>query len=101
MYNIIDKTLLCIVDYYSKFNDVMKANGLSADSQIRVVKVVFAEFGLPKTVSDTGTNFIYDKFRQFCMQLNIKQVITLSYHYQCTRKVEAFIKITECTIKVP
>ena len=77
-----NKTLFCIVDYYSKFPVVKKAYGFSADNLIRAVKIVFAEFGLPKkTVSDAATNFISDKFRQFCRQLSKEQPITLSYQY--------------------
>ena len=61
---------------------VKKTDGLSSDELIRVVKIMFAEFRLPKKIfSDTGTNFISDKFRQFCRQLNIEQVIIPSYHH--------------------
>ena len=64
--------LLCIVDYYSKFPIVKKADGLSADDLTRGAKIVFTEFGLPKKiVSDAGKNFISDCFIQFCRQLNI------------------------------
>ena len=40
--------LLCIVDYYNKFLVVKKTCGLSADSLIQAVKIVFVYFGLPK-----------------------------------------------------
>ena len=65
-------TLLCIVDYFTKFPFVKKTSDLSAESLIKSVKIVFEEVGLPeKIVLDTGTNFKSDKFRQFCRQLNI------------------------------
>ena len=76
-------TLLFIVDYYSIFPVVKKTDGLSAGNLIRAVKIVFAEFGLPKKlVSDVGMNFISDKLRQLCRQCNIEQAITSSYHHQ-------------------
>ena len=79
IFTIKNNTLLCIVDYHSKFPVVMKTDSLSGDNLIRMVKIVFAEFGLPKKiVSDAGTNFIQDKFRQFCRQLNTEQAITSS-----------------------
>ena len=78
-----NNTLLCIVDYYSKFPVVKKTNGLSADNMFGVVKILFAKFGLPKKiVSDAGTNFTSGKFRQFCRQLNIEWAITSSCHHQ-------------------
>ena len=82
-------TLLLIVDYYSKFPVVRNIDGLSADNLSRVVKIVFAEFWLPrKGVPDAGTSFISDKFRQFCRNLNIEQTITSSYHHQSKGQVE-------------
>ena len=56
--------LVCIVDHYSKFPVVKKADGLLADCLITVAKIVFTGFGLPmKFVSDASTNFISDKFK--------------------------------------
>ena len=42
--------LLCIVDYYSKFSVVKMEDGLLAYNLFRVVKIVFADFGLPKKI---------------------------------------------------
>ena len=42
-----NKTLLCIVDYYSKFPFSKRANGLTTDDLIRGTKLMFVEFGLP------------------------------------------------------
>ena len=62
IFTIENNTLLHIVDYYSKFPVVKKTNGLLAENMIKVVKIVFAEFGLPKKiVSDVGTNFISEQ----------------------------------------
>ena len=70
-----NNALLCIEDLF--------CCDLSADNLIRIVKIVFAEFGLPKKIlTDAGTNFILEHFTQFCRQLNIQQAITSSYHYQ-------------------
>ena len=61
MFSITNKTLLCIVPYYTKFPIMKKADGLSADDLIRAAKIVLAQSGLPKKiVSDAGTNFISD-----------------------------------------
>ena len=40
------KTLLCIVDYHSKFLIVKKS--LSADELVQMTKLIFAEYGFPK-----------------------------------------------------
>ena len=41
---------LCVVDYYSKFSIMQRADGLSADDLMRTAKFVFAEFGLSKKI---------------------------------------------------
>ena len=54
IFPIINNTLPCIIDYYSKFPIVQKVDGLSADDLISAAKIVFAECGLPKKIiSDT------------------------------------------------
>ena len=53
--------LLCIVNYYSKFPIMKKADGLLADNLFRAVRIVFTEFRqTKKKVSDEGTKFISD-----------------------------------------
>ena len=41
-------TSLYIVDYYNKFPVVKNTDDLLADNLIKVVKIVFVEFGLQK-----------------------------------------------------
>ena len=41
------KNYLCIVDYNSKFLVIKRLEGLSAESLIRTVKIIFAEYGKP------------------------------------------------------
>ena len=73
-----NETLLCIVDYYRKFLIVKRADSLAADDQLKAAKIVFAEFGLPmKIISNADTNFTSEKFRQFCEEVNIAQVINI------------------------
>ena len=100
IFSINNNRLLCIVDYYSKFPIVEKADGFSADDLIRAAEIVLAEFGLPKKiVSDAGMNFISDHFKQFCGQLSLEQAITSSFHHQSNGQVEACIKFVKNTIK--
>ena len=61
IFSINNETSLCIVDYYSMFPVMKRADGLSAHALIRAAKIVFTEFGLPrKIVSDTSMNFMAD-----------------------------------------
>ena len=94
-----NNTYLCIVDYFSKFQVVKKAEDMSADSLILTCKDIFSEFGLLKKMSDMGGNFISDKFKQFCKNMSIEKATSSSYHHQSNRQVEACIKFIKHTMK--
>ena len=72
-----NKNYLCIVDYHSKFPVVKRLEGLSAESLITTIKVIFTEYGIPhKLMSDTGMNFISDKFQKFCNSISVEQAVS-------------------------
>ena len=95
-----NKNYLCIVVYHSKFPEIKRMEGLSAENLITTVKIIFAECGIPcRLMSDAGSNFVSEKFRSFCSSLNIEQAVSSLYHHQSNRQVEACIKFIKCTIK--
>ena len=62
-----NRNYLCIVDFHKKFPVIRKIKDVSADSLIVTCKIMFLEYGLPKEImSDSGGNFISDKFKAFC-----------------------------------
>ena len=95
-----NKHYLCIVDYNSKFPVIKRLEGLSVENLINMVKVIFTEYGKTwKIMSDAGTNFISDRFWQFCKSINVEQVISSAYHHVSNGQVEACIKFIKCTFK--
>ena len=91
---------LCVVDYNSKFPIVRKLQGLLTEHLINAVTAIFAEYGiLQKIMSNAGTNFVSERFRQFCKSINIEQAVSLAYHHQSNGQVEACIKLIKCTFK--
>ena len=95
-----NKYYLYVVDYYSKFPVVKRLEGLSAESLIAAMKVIFTEYGKPHEVmSGTGTNFVSDKFWTFCNSINVEQAVSLAYHHQSNGQVKACIKFIKCTLK--
>ena len=50
-------------------------------------------------MSDSGSNFVWDKFKTFCKILNIEQAFSSSYHHQSNWQVEACIKFVQCKLK--
>ena len=91
---------MCIVDYNSKFLIVKRLEGLLGENLTNAVKIMFMEYGIPqKIMSDTGTNFVSDRFLQFCKTINVEQAISSTYHHQSNRQVEACIKLIKPTFK--
>ena len=63
MFQLNNKYYLCTVDCHSKFSEVKKVEGLSADSLVSTFKVVLSEYGIPKRVmSDAGGDTSYFLF---------------------------------------
>ena len=100
MYSILIIKTLCVVDYNSKFPVLKRLEGLSGESLINTVKIIFSKYGIPqKIISGVGTNFISDRFRQFCKTINVEQPVSLAYCHQSNGQVEACIKFVKCTFK--
>ena len=88
------------MDYNSKFLVVKKLKGLSAESLITTTKIIFAEYGIPqKMMSDASTNFVSDRFHQFCKSINIEQAASSAYHHQSNEQVKARKKFIKSTFK--
>ena len=95
-----NKTLLSIIDYYSKFPVVNKANSLTTDDLVKEAKITFPKFGLSKKIiPDAGMNFTSYAVRQFGRQMNTEQAITSSYHHWSNGQVEMCIKFVKSKIK--
>ena len=101
MFTFHNRNYLCIVDYHSKFPAIRKTEDLPAYSSILTCKIIFfSEYGLPKKIiSDSGNNFISDKFKTFCRSLNKEQTVSSSYYHQRNGQVEACIRFMKQTLK--
>ena len=93
-----NNTLLCNGDYYSKIPVVKKTDSLLAHNVLRAFEICLQNLGFQK-VLNAGTNFISDKFVQFCRQLYNEQAIISSTHNQSNGQVEPSTKFVKCTIK--
>ena len=61
---------------------------------------MFAEYRLPrKVMSDASTNFISQKFQEFCSKLKIHHAVSSQYNHQNSGQVEACITFVKCTMK--
>ena len=83
IFHLSNKNYSCIIDYHSKFPVIKRMEGLSTESLSTTMKVIFVECSIPhRLMSDTGTNFVSEKFRGYCSRLTIEQAVPSSYHHQ-------------------
>lgn len=61
-----NKEFLVVVDYYSKFFEVVQLNSTSSKAIINHMKAIFARFGIPeKVISDNGPQYSSHEFENF------------------------------------
>jgi transposase InsO family protein len=64
--------LLVTVDYYSRYYEVDIMKSITAERTIERLKVIFARFGMPRTIRcDNGPQFDSEDFKTFCRQNDI------------------------------
>jgi len=72
---------LLVVDYFSKYPEVIPVQSKSAYSTIKEMKAIFARHGIPNTVIADNMPFHSKEFYQFSKEWNFT-LITSSLRYQ-------------------
>lgn len=58
---------LLIVDYFSKYVEIIELKDQSADNHILALKIVFSRWGIPKILfTDDGSQYRAQIFKEFC-----------------------------------
>ena len=80
-------------DYFSQFPVVRKLQGLHSLSMIKVLKEIFTTVGIPKCiVSDGGTQFTSQEFKDFTRDWQIDHRITSPTNAQPNGPAERFVQ---------
>lgn len=74
------KTYLIVIDPYSKWPEVKLVSSTSSECAIKALREIFATQGLPETVvSDNGTGFTSEQFKEFMKCNGIRHILTPPY----------------------
>ena len=77
-----------------------QTDGLSTDRLIKICKIIFAEYKLPrKIMCDAGTHSAADEFWEFGKFLMIHQVVPSSYNHHGNQQAEACVKLVRHIMK--
>ncbi|UYV66085.1 hypothetical protein LAZ67_4000114 [Cordylochernes scorpioides] len=96
-----NKWYLVVIDYYSRFPEVVQLDRLTANVVVRSCKSIFSRHGIPETVvSDNGTQFgAAREFANFARQYGFTHVTSSPRFPQSNGMAEAGVKIAKLILK--
>ncbi|UYV78480.1 hypothetical protein LAZ67_16001679, partial [Cordylochernes scorpioides] len=96
-----NKWYLVVIDYYSRFPEVVQLDRLTASVVVRSCKSIFARHGIPETVvSDNGTQFgAAREFANFARQYGFQHVTSSPRFPQSNGMAESGVKIAKLILK--
>ncbi|GJR81570.1 reverse transcriptase domain-containing protein [Tanacetum coccineum] len=85
-----NKCILVAVDYLSKWVEAKVLPTNDARVVCKFLKSLFAQFGAPRAIiSDRGTHFCNDQFAKVMLKYGVTHRLSIAYHPQTSRQVEA------------
>ncbi|UYV76586.1 K02A2.6-like, partial [Cordylochernes scorpioides] len=96
-----NKWYLVVIDYYSRFPEIIQLDRLTANVVVRSCKSIFARHGIPETVvSVNGTQFgAAREFANFARQYGFTHVTSSPRFPQSNGMAEAGVKIAKLILK--
>lgn len=81
LFQVKDKHYLLVVDYYSKFVEVVTVKDLRSSTIIAQLKAIFARYGIPaRLMSDNGLQFVSEEFKTFCKTWEFEHTTSSPYY---------------------
>ncbi|UYV79768.1 K02A2.6-like [Cordylochernes scorpioides] len=91
---------LIVVDACTKWIEAIPVPNTSTRETIEQLRCLFARFGIPRTlVSDNGTGFTSEEFRQFMTRNGIRQLRTAPFHPSSNGLAERAVQTIKTGLK--
>lgn len=91
---------LIVMDYYSKYIELVSLSDLTSRTVINKLKSIFARHGIPNVlVTDPGTQFNCKYFKSFVSSYEFDHVMTSPKHSQSNGQIESGVKIAKGILK--
>ena len=84
---------LVVVDYFSRYPEVVKLPSISSSNVIRALKSMLAQHGIPETIiSDNGPQYSSQEFAEFAKMYNFEHTTSSPYFPQSNGMAERTVK---------
>lgn len=93
LFEIQGKHYVILVDYFSRFPEVISLSQTTSQAVIAVMKSCFARFGVPsRVVSDNGPQFVSEAFRDFSKAYGFSHDTSSPHYPQANGEVEQMVR---------
>nr|XP_022903876.1 uncharacterized protein K02A2.6-like [Onthophagus taurus] len=93
------KSYLCVVDYYSKWLDILPLQSKTAIDVIKKLKPLFSTHGIPNVVIADNISFGTYEFRKFVENYDFTIRITSPHYSRSNGLAERFVQIAKNIIR--
>ena len=91
---------LLIVDYFSRFPEIVKLREITLAAVIAAMKTLFARYGVPEiVVSDNGPQFSPHEFTVFASRYNFTHTTSSPHHPRNNGQAERTVKTVKALLK--
>lgn len=91
---------LLIVDYFSRYPEVIKLSSTTSNAVINVMKSIFSRHGVPEVVrSDNRPQFLTEEFSKFANCFGFQHVTSSPRYTQCNGQVERMVQTVKKIIQ--
>lgn len=96
------KDYLVVIDYYSRWLELVRLHSLSSATVIKKFQQIFATHGIPDVLmSDNGTQFQCTEFHNFAKTYDFTQMFSSPVFPQSNGEAEAGVKIAKKILRQP
>ena len=94
------KQYLAVMDYYSRYLEVIYLPGTTANVVIMKLKSIFARWGIPlELVSDKGPPFHSRIFKDFALSYGFINITSSPYFVQASGEAKCAVKIAKSILR--
>ena len=94
-------TYLAVVDYFSRYPEVVKLSETSSHAIIEALKTIFSRFGIPEiVVSDNGPQYNSVEFTQFAKAYDFDHTTSSPLYAQSNGQAERTVKTLKKLLKM-